>query len=98
MRIKLPHTHDPAEIRRRLDERSHEIVEYFPEGMASLERKWRNDTRMDFTIGIVGQRIGGRVEIQEDHVVVSLDLPLMLSFLRGKIERSLREEGTRLLR
>ncbi len=98
MRVTLPHTQDKAEIRRRLDARSHEIVDYFPPGMATIEREWQGDDQMDFVVAVVGQRIGGRVEIAEDHVAITVDLPMILSFLRGTIEQSVRKEGTRLLR
>jgi len=98
MQVTLPHNHAQAEIRRRLDERSDEIVEYFPPGMASMERNWIGEDRMDFTVAVVGQRIGGSVEIGEECVTITVELPMMLSFLRGTIEQSVKKEGTRLLR
>lgn len=98
MRVTLPHNHAKAEIRRRLDERSHEIVDYFPPGMATMEREWHGDDRMDFAVTVVGQRIGGSVELGEEHVTITVELPMMLSFLRGTIEQSVKKEGTRLLR
>jgi len=97
MRVKLPHSLERAEVRLRLEQRKGEIIDYFPEGMASLESNWRGDDHMDFVVAIAGQRIGGSVDIADDHVVISVKLPLILSFLNGKIERSVRKEGTRLL-
>ncbi len=97
MRITLPHSHEKAEIRRRLEERNGEIVNYFPSGMADLETRWSSDDRMDFVVAIAGQRIGGSVDIADDHVVIAVELPLILSFLNRTIESSVRKEGTRLL-
>ncbi|MDJ0979048.1 MAG: polyhydroxyalkanoic acid system family protein [Erythrobacter sp.] len=97
MKVRLPHQLERTEIRRRLEERKGEIVSYFPEGMASLESNWANEDHMDFLVAIAGQRIRGSVDIAEDHVVIEVDLPLILSFLNGKIESSVRKEGTRLL-
>ncbi|MEM1196163.1 MAG: polyhydroxyalkanoic acid system family protein [Pseudomonadota bacterium] len=97
MRVRLPHKLDRAEVRRRLDERKGEIVTYFPEGMASLDSAWRGEDHLDFTVAVAGQRIGGSVDIADDHVEIEIDLPFILSFLRGTIERSMRKEGTRLL-
>ena len=97
MRVRLPHSLEKAEIRRRLEERKDEIVDYFPQGMASLESRWKGEDRMDFVVGIAGQRINGAVEIGETHVVIDVDLPLILGFLSRKIEASVRKEGTRLL-
>ena len=97
MRVRLPHDLDRAEVRRRLEERKGEITEYFPEGMATLKSDWRDDDHMDFSVAIAGQKIGGAVDIADDHVVISVALPLLLSFLEGKVERSVKKEGTRLL-
>ncbi len=97
MRISLPHSHEKAEIRRRLEARNGEIVDYFPAGMADLETRWSGDDRMDFTIAVAGQRIGGAVDIGDDTVVIEVKLPLILSFLNGTIESSVRKEGARLL-
>ena len=97
MRVRLPHKLDRAEVRRRLEERKGEITEYFPEGMATLKSDWRDDDHMDFSVAIAGQKIGGAVDIADDHVVISVALPLLLSFLEGKVERSVKKEGTRLL-
>ncbi|MEM6827072.1 MAG: polyhydroxyalkanoic acid system family protein [Pseudomonadota bacterium] len=97
MKVRLPHNLEPAEVRRRLEERKGEIVSYFPEGMASLESRWMGEDHMDFVVAIAGQRIKGSVDIAEDHVVIDVNLPLILSFLNSKIESSVRKEGTRLL-
>ena len=97
MKVRLPHTLERAEVRRRLEERKGEITDYFPEGMASLESAWKGEDHMDFTVAIAGQRISGAVDIADDHVVIAVQLPLILSFLAPKIEKSMRKEGTRLL-
>ncbi|MEM7702672.1 MAG: polyhydroxyalkanoic acid system family protein [Pseudomonadota bacterium] len=97
MKVRLPHQLEKAEIRRRLEERKGEIVDYFPEGMADLESRWKGDDHLDFIVAIAGQRIQGAVDIEDSHVVIDVKLPLILSFLNGKIEDSVRKEGTRLL-
>ncbi|MEL6541696.1 MAG: polyhydroxyalkanoic acid system family protein [Pseudomonadota bacterium] len=97
MKVRLPHQLEKAEIRRRLDERKSEIVDYFPEGMADLESRWKGEDHLDFVVAIAGQRIQGAVDIEDSHVVIDVKLPLILSFLNGKIEDSVRKEGTRLL-
>ena len=97
MKVRLPHQLEKAEIRRRLEERKDEIVDYFPEGMASLDSRWKGEDHMDFVVGIAGQRINGSVDIADDHVVIDVNLPLILSFIGKKVEESVRKEGTRLL-
>lgn len=97
MKVRLPHQLEKAEIRRRLEERKGEITSYFPEGMADLESRWAGEDHMDFIVAIAGQRIQGAVDIADDHVVIDVDLPFILSFLGKKVEDSVRKEGTRLL-
>lgn len=97
MKVRLPHQLEKAEVRRRLEERKGEIVDYFPEGMASLDSRWKGEDHMDFVVGIAGQRINGSVDIADDHVVIDVNLPLILSFIGKKVEESVRKEGTRLL-
>ena len=97
MKVRLSHQLEKAEIRRRLEERKGEIVDYFPEGMASLDSRWKGEDHMDFVVGIAGQRINGSVDIADDHVVIDVNLPLILSFIGKKVEDSVRKEGTRLL-
>ncbi|MEO0463929.1 MAG: polyhydroxyalkanoic acid system family protein [Pseudomonadota bacterium] len=97
MKVRLPHSLDRAEVRRRLEERKGEIVNYFPEGMASLDSAWRGEDHLDFTVVAVGQRIGGAVDIADDHVMIEVRLPFLLNFLTSTIERSVKREGARLL-
>ncbi|MEO1729358.1 MAG: polyhydroxyalkanoic acid system family protein [Pseudomonadota bacterium] len=97
MKVRLPHQLDRAELRHRLDTRKGEIVNYFPDGMAALDSEWKGDDHMDFTVAVAGQTIGGAVDIADDHVVIEVDLPFLLSFLRPTIEKSMRKEATRLL-
>lgn len=97
MRVHLPHTLGKEEVRRRMRERSHEIAGYFPAGMATIDTSWPDEDQMDLRINAVGQRITGAIELYPDEVVIDLDLPPMLSFLRGTIERSVKTEGAKLL-
>lgn len=97
MKVKLPHSHDKAEIRRRLRERAHEIADFFPAGTATVDTAWPSEDRMDLTVTAMGQQVAGGVDILDHEVAIELDLPAMLGFLRGTIEAAVRRNGTRLL-
>lgn len=97
MKVRLPHQLNRSEVRRRLDAGKDEIISYFPDGMASLDSSWRDEDHFDIVINAMGQKATGSVEIADDHVVVSLELPGMLSLLSGKIKSKVKKEGTRLL-
>lgn len=97
MRVSLPHSLGKDEVRRRMHEHGHEIADHFPAGMASVETSWPDDDRMELMVNAMGQRIEGGIDITEDHVVIDMDLPAMLSFVRPAIESAVRKHGNRLL-
>jgi len=76
---------------------AHEIADYFPKGMAEVETSWPNEDRMDLHITAAGQRIEGGVSISEDNVVIEMDLPRVLGFMRGALERAVRSNASKLL-
>ena len=45
----------------------------------------------------MGQQIAGAIDIAEDSVVIELDLPMILGFLRGTLERAVKKHGGKLL-
>lgn len=97
MRVALPHELGKDEVRRRLKERSHEIVDYLPGGMAQVQTGWDGDDRMTLNVSTMGQAISGSVEIFESEVVFQVDLPPALSFVKPMIEGAIRKNGQKLL-
>jgi len=97
MRVTLPHEIGRDEVKRRLNEHAHEIADYFPGGLANVSTDWADDYTMHLNIAVVGQSVDGAIEAYDDHVVIDIDVPRALSFLRGTIESSLKKEASRLL-
>ena len=97
MRVALPHSLGAEEVRRRMHAHGDEIGGFFPAGMATVETSWPHEDRMDLHITAAGQKIEGGIDVGEDNVVIELDLPAMLGFLRGTIEGAVRKHGGRLL-
>ena len=97
MRVSLPHSLGREEVRRRMHDHAHEIGGYFPPGMATVETSWPSEDRMDLHIVAAGQRIEGGIDVGEDTVTIELDLPAVLGFLRGTLERAVKKHGGRLL-
>ncbi len=97
MRVSLPHNLGAEEVRRRMHKHGHEIGSYFPPGIATVETNWPHEDRMDLHILAAGQTIEGGINVGEDTVEIELDLPAMLGFLRGTLERAVRKHGGKLL-
>lgn len=97
MRVSLPHSLGREEVRRRMHDHAHEIGSYFPPGMATVETEWPDEDRMDLFITAAGQQIEGGIDVGDDTVTIEMDLPAMLGFLRGTLERAVKKHGGRLL-
>lgn len=97
MRVSLPHNLGAEEVRRRMHAHAHEIANYFPPGMATVETEWPHEDRMDLFITAAGQQIDGGIDVSEDKVVIELDLPRILGFLGGTLERAVRKHGGKML-
>ena len=97
MRMTLPHEIGADEVRRRLKERSHEIADQIPGGMATVETNWPNEALMQLSVDAMGQNVTGSVAIAEDNVVVDFTLPASLSFFKPIIEKALKSNGQKLL-
>lgn len=62
----------------------------------NFNQQW-NDDRLEFEGGGLGQRVTGRIDVEEDHVVMQVDLPEMLAALADRFAGQLRHEGAKML-
>lgn len=97
MRVTLPHDLPKDEVRRRMRQHADEIAGFFPPGLAKVTTGWPNDDRMDITAEVMGMSIPGGVDLRDGEVVISMDLPLLLSVMKGPLEAAVKKEGGRLL-
>ena len=65
--------------------------------MAEVTTSWPNDDRMDMAIAAMGQALVGHIDIGDTQVVLNVDLPPALGFLRPIIEGAVRQQGQQLL-
>ncbi|KWV91123.1 polyhydroxyalkanoic acid system family protein [Erythrobacter sp. YT30] len=97
MRVTLPHSLGREEVRRRLHVHAPEIADYFPRGMATVETSWPSEDVMGLVITAAGQRIPGTIEVADTEVAIEMQLPPLLGFLRGTLERAVKQNGGKLL-
>ena len=97
MRVTLPHDLTKDEVRRRMRAHADEIGSFFPAGLARVTTGWPNEDRMTITAEVMGQSIPGGVEIREHEVIIEMDLPLLLSVMKGPLEAAVKKEAGRLL-
>lgn len=97
MRVTLPHDLTKEEVRARMHKHADEIAGFFPPGLAKVTTNWADEDRMTIIAEVVGQTIPGGVEVRDNEVVIEMELPLMLSLMRGPLEHTVKKEATRLL-
>ncbi|MDE2562143.1 MAG: polyhydroxyalkanoic acid system family protein [Sphingomonadales bacterium] len=98
MRVAIPHTLGREEVRRRLRARSGEVAGFIPGGLATVTTDWPDEDRMHMGLSAMGHTVNAHVDVEDAAMVITLDLPDSLSFVRGMVEAAVREKGTKLLR
>jgi hypothetical protein len=74
-----------------------EIADFFPPGLAKVTTGWPSEDRMSITAEVMGMTIPGGVDVGDDRVVIEMDLPMLLSVMKGPLEAAVKKEGRRLL-
>lgn len=97
MRVPIAHDLSKEEVRRRLRERSPEIGNHIPGGMAEVTTAWLGEDEMSLNVRTMGQALDGRVLIEDSQVVFVIDLPPALSFVEPMIAGAIRQQGQKLL-
>lgn len=94
MQIALPHHLTRAEVRRRLESRAGELTGKLS---ADVATEWLEDDLLALTVNAMGQQLEGTLAILDSEVIVSIDLPFMMSFAEPMIAGAIREQGQKLL-
>ncbi len=98
MRVAIPHTLGKDEVRRRLTSRTPDLAGFIPGGFAKVDHAWIDEDHMQLTVGVMGQSVVSRLDVEDHQVVVNVDLPPQLAFVGTAIEGAIRDKATKLLR
>ena len=93
--VDIPHSHGRAVVRERLDQGVGKIAAMFPGG-AAVDQRWEGDT-LFFSVQAMGQKVASRLELFDDRVHATIDLPPFLALFADKIRAKLAKEGPKLL-
>lgn len=97
MRIPIRHSLPREDVRQRLKSRMHEIADFMPGGMADVTTDWPSEDRFDLTVTAMGIAVASRIEIEEEQVVFTVELPAALSFVEPMIRSGIEAKGRKLL-
>jgi hypothetical protein len=93
--VDVPHQLGAAEAKRRVAANLGSLRGKLPAG-ATVSPAWEGE-RLRLDIGLLGQQVGALLDILEDRVRISVQLPPALAFFRQAIEAGLRQSGAALL-
>ena len=65
--------------------------------MAQVTTGWPSEDRMTLDIAAMGQALTGHIDIQDSQVVLHMDLPPALGFLKPIVEGAIRQQGQKML-
>ena len=97
MEVAIPHNLGREEVRNRLRTRSHMIADGIPGGMAQVTTGWPSEDRMTLDIAAMGQALTGHIDVEDNQVVLHMELPPALGFLKPIVEGAIRQQGHKLL-
>jgi hypothetical protein len=93
--VSLPHRLGKDEAVRRLRGGLGRAAQSFPV-LTVDEEKWTGDV-MSFRVRALGQAASGTVDVQQDHVVLTVVLPWLLQKFADLAQAAIRSRGTILL-
>ena len=94
--VDIPHKLGKAGARARIDSRIGELAGMIPGG-AEVDHRWDGDT-LHFTVAAMGQRIASTLEVFDERVRATVDLPPFLALFANKIREKLARDAPKLLR
>lgn len=95
--IDIPHNLGRDEAKRRLKSRIGELAGHIPGGAADVRTAWPSEDRMTLSVDALGQSVNSVLDIDEKVIRLQLQLPAMLSFMSGAIEKAIRKRGAEVL-
>src|SRR5262245_25921022 len=95
-RVLVPHSLGAAAALSRVERFLEQVQRDYAEYLSEPQGGWSGN-RLDFSFLAMGLPITGSLVVDEEKVDVFGPLPLAAAFFRGRIERTIHDELTRLL-
>lgn len=97
LNISVPHKLSREEAAERIKGLLSQMKSEYGDNIKDLNEDWRGDS-CRFSFSVMGSSITGTLDILSDEVHINGDLPFAASFFKGKIEETIREKASDLLR
>jgi hypothetical protein len=91
LEIRIPHALEKAEVRRRLDAAVDRARRDYADKVSQLEAVWETEDSLALEVTVLGMEIDGTVANEPGHLVISIEMPGMLSMFAGQIRNGVEE-------
>jgi hypothetical protein len=95
--VRIAHQLGTAEAQRRIETGFETARQHFASQLSQSDVAWTGP-HADVVVGLKGQTLRAKLDVAEDHVVVSVDLPWLLAPLATAAEKFLKRTGEDVLR
>jgi hypothetical protein len=91
LEVRVPHTLDRDEVRRRLDTAIARARDEYAEKVGDIDAAWEGEDRLAIALTVMGLDIDGQVELYEAELVVRVEVPAMAGLFAGRIKDGIQE-------
>lgn len=91
LEVRVPHTLDAGEVRRRIDEALVKAKGDYAEAVGQIGAEWITDDTLRFDLAVAGMKFDGSLEIMVEELLVKLDLPGAALLFKGRIREGIEE-------
>lgn len=92
----IPHRLGKAEATRRLQAGLSSVRDRFSRHISIMDERWTGE-HLDFRIAALGQTASGTLQVADDAVHLSVELPFMLDLIARKARDMIQKQGKLLL-
>ena len=95
--VTIPHSLGAAQAKQRIAEGVETLRQQYASQITRADIAWQGD-KAELQVGALGQVIKARIDVQEDHLNIEVDLPWLLQKLARPLEAFLTRTGAETLK
>ena len=95
--VTIPHSLGAAQAKQRISEGCERLRQQYASQITRADIAWQGE-RAELKVGALGQVITARIDVQEDHLKIEVDLPWLLQKLARPLETFLARTGAETLK
>ena len=96
LNVVLPHKLSQEEVLRRIKDLLPQVQKEYEKDISDLRQEWQGAIGT-FNFKSRGGKVSGTLTVKSGSVELSADLPFAATFIKGRVEKTVKKRGTALL-